>query len=193
MIRRILPHPVLSLLIVLVWMALVNRFAWGSLVFAAILALVIPWLTAPYWPGNPRVRGPLRIAAYLALVLWDIVRANIEVARIVLFTPNADLRPAWIAVPPFAGWWTQRAEIQQVWQESAAEQARTRELVEQREELVAAELVAASALQGAPTASHRGLGGAEFLGQVLIRFTFALGESVVGDDRLFQRAHGSPI
>lgn len=42
---------------------------------------------------------------------------------------------AWIAVPPFAGWWTQRAEIQQVWQESAAEQARTRELVEQREEL----------------------------------------------------------
>lgn len=99
MIRRILPHPVLSLLIVLVWMALVNRFAWGSLVFAAILALVIPWLTAPYWPGSPRVRGPLRIAAYLALVLWDIVRANIEVARIVLFTPNADLRPAWIAVP----------------------------------------------------------------------------------------------
>lgn len=42
---------------------------------------------------------------------------------------------AWIAVPPFAGWWTQRAEIQQVWQESAAEQERTRQLAEQREEL----------------------------------------------------------
>ena len=39
MIRRILPHPVLSLVVALVWLLLVNRFAWGSLVFALILGL----------------------------------------------------------------------------------------------------------------------------------------------------------
>lgn len=37
MIRRILPHPLLSLFVALIWMLLVNRFAWGSLLFALAL------------------------------------------------------------------------------------------------------------------------------------------------------------
>ena len=40
MIRRILPHPVLSLVCALVWILLVNRFAWGSLVFALVIGLI---------------------------------------------------------------------------------------------------------------------------------------------------------
>lgn len=99
MIRRLLPHPGLSLTIGLVWMMLVNSFAWGSLVFATILGVVIPALTEPWWPDRARLRSPLRIAAYIAIVLWDVARANIAVARIVLFLPNRDLRPAWLSIP----------------------------------------------------------------------------------------------
>src|SRR5690606_9667091 len=44
MIRRIFPHPYLSALLILIWMLLVNRFAWGSLVFATILSIAIPAL-----------------------------------------------------------------------------------------------------------------------------------------------------
>ena len=99
MIRRILPHPVLSLVVALVWMLLVNRFAWGSVIFAAMLGLVIPVVTAPYWPGRAHIRSPGRILGYLGIVIHDIVKANIDVARIVLFKPKADLRPAWLVVP----------------------------------------------------------------------------------------------
>lgn len=99
MIRRLLPHPWLSLTILLAWMMLVNRFAWGSLVFAAILGLVIPAMTAVWWPDRPILRRPLRIPEYLAVVVWDIIKANIAVARIVLFMPRADLRPCWLPVP----------------------------------------------------------------------------------------------
>ncbi len=99
MIRRLLPHPILSVLIALIWLMLVNRFAWGSLVFALILAVVVPRFTAPYWPTQPHVRGPGRIAAYALIVIWDIIKANIAVARIVLFMPRADLRPCWLPVP----------------------------------------------------------------------------------------------
>lgn len=99
MIRRILPHPLLSLVVALVWMLLVNRFAWGSVVFAAVLGLVIPVLTAPYWPGRATIRSPMRIAAYMFIVLHDIIKANIDVARIVLFKPKRDLKPCWLAVP----------------------------------------------------------------------------------------------
>lgn len=99
MIRRILPHPALSLAVALIWLLLVNRFAWGSLVFALALGLVIPVVTAPYWPGRPRLRSPRRILGYLGIVIHDIVKANIDVARIVLFMPKADLRPCWLVVP----------------------------------------------------------------------------------------------
>ena len=32
-------------------------------------------------------------------VIWDIIKANFVVARIVLFMPRRDLRPAWIVIP----------------------------------------------------------------------------------------------
>lgn len=99
MIRRILPHPLLSLAVALVWMLLVNRLAWGSAVFALVLGLVIPAATAPYWPGRPRIGSPLRIAVYALIVLWDILKANVAVARIVLFMPGRALRPCWLTVP----------------------------------------------------------------------------------------------
>lgn len=98
-LRRLFPHPLLSAVLVLVWMLLVNRFSWGSLLFAVILGLVIPALTAPYWPDRPTIRSPLRILRYVLMVIWDIVVANVQVAMIVLFKPNRDLRPAFIAIP----------------------------------------------------------------------------------------------
>ncbi|WP_323716679.1 Na+/H+ antiporter subunit E [Paracoccus aminovorans] len=99
MIRRLLPHPVLSLVLALVWLGLVNRWAWGSLVFAVLVGVAVPLLTAPYWPGARGFRRPWRLPGYLALVLADIVKANVAVELIVLFKPRRALRPAWIAVP----------------------------------------------------------------------------------------------
>lgn len=99
MIWRLFPHPLLSILLALVWMMLVNRFAWGSLVFAVILATIIPIMVAPYWPDRPRIRKPVKFMAYSLLVIWDIIVANIQVARIVLFMPNRKLQPAWVNVP----------------------------------------------------------------------------------------------
>ncbi|WP_347267631.1 Na+/H+ antiporter subunit E [Paracoccus sp. (in: a-proteobacteria)] len=99
MIRRIFPHPWLSLVLMLVWLGLVNRWAWGSLVFAAIIGIVLPLMTAPYWPGAHGFSRPGKVPAYLAIALHDIVKANFSVARVVLFTPRRALQPAWITVP----------------------------------------------------------------------------------------------
>lgn len=99
MMRRIFPHQVLSLMILVVWMMLVNRFAWGSLVFAAILAVLVPVATAPYWPGVTRYRNLLGLPGFAWVVFVDIIKANIAVAKIVLFMPKSQLRPAWVVVP----------------------------------------------------------------------------------------------
>ncbi|WBU56467.1 Na+/H+ antiporter subunit E [Paracoccus sediminicola] len=97
--RRLFPHPYLSVLLVLTWLLLVNEFRWGSLVFGIILAVLIPALIAPYWPKRETITSPGKWLAYCAMVVWDIIVANIEVARIVLFKSRRDLQPAWIVVP----------------------------------------------------------------------------------------------
>jgi len=99
MLKRIFPHPYLTIALTLVWLMLANAYTLTSLAFGALLGIVIPLLTAPYWTARPRIRNLPGIAAYAAVVLYDIVMANIAVARIVLFLPNRDLRPAWITVP----------------------------------------------------------------------------------------------
>lgn len=97
--RRLFPHPYMTLLLIAVWLLLVNRLALGSLVMAALLGTAIPLLTSAYWPARPRLKSPLRLGAYVLLVMWDIVLANIQVAAIVLFKPSDKIKSAWITVP----------------------------------------------------------------------------------------------
>lgn len=99
MLRKILPHPFLTLLLIAVWQMLVNTLTLGNLLLGTILALIIPVITSPYWPNRPHLRSTLRIADYIRVVLWDICVANVQVAYIILFKSNADTQPAWISVP----------------------------------------------------------------------------------------------
>lgn len=95
----VLPHPILTIILAVVWMLLQGTTSPGMAVFGLILGVIIPWITAPWWPAAPQGFRPLRMLGYLGVLLMDIVVANIEVAWIVLTKPNAKLRPAWIVVP----------------------------------------------------------------------------------------------
>lgn len=97
--RRLFPHPLLTVLLTLVWLLLANQLSINSLVFGFFLGVVIPFVTGPYWPNQPKLRNPLMIAEYTLVVLWDIVVANVTVARLILFKRNDELSPNWIAIP----------------------------------------------------------------------------------------------
>ena len=99
MLSRLLPHPLLSLTLVAVWLLLANSLSLNSLVFAALLGVLMPLATRAYWPDMPRLSRPLVVIEYTLIVLYDIVKANWDVALIVLFKPLDKLQPAWIDVP----------------------------------------------------------------------------------------------
>lgn len=96
--KGIFPHPLLTILLTLVW-CLLQGFTAGMAVFGLILGIIIPILTAAYWPHRPVIRKPFKMLAYIALVIWDIVVANVEVALIVLFKSNAKMQPNWVTIP----------------------------------------------------------------------------------------------
>lgn len=97
--RRIFPHPLLTLLLTLVWCLLVNTPSTGAVAFGLILGILIPILTAPYWPKRPMMHKPFRMVIYILIVIWDIVVANVQVALIVLFKSNARMQPNWVCIP----------------------------------------------------------------------------------------------
>ncbi len=92
------PHPLLSLLLMLLWLLLNNSAAPGHLVLGALLGLLIPLFTRRFWPERLVVAKPVLIVRFAARVLWDIVVANFWVARIVL-GPLTAVRPVFVRVP----------------------------------------------------------------------------------------------
>lgn len=99
MLTRLIPHPLLSLTLVLVWLGLVNTLTVGNLILGAVFGLIIPMLTAAYWPDRPKIARPLKAAEYMLVVLWDIIVANIEVAMIILFKRETKINSQWISIP----------------------------------------------------------------------------------------------
>ena len=97
--RKVLPHPLLTLTLLLVWLALVNEVSAGSFVMGLVLGVLLPIATRPFWPDRPLLRRPLKVVAYMLLVLWDIAVANVQVARLILFRRNDQLRSAYVTVP----------------------------------------------------------------------------------------------
>jgi multicomponent K+:H+ antiporter subunit E len=96
---RIFPHPLLSLTIWLVWILLANELSAGNAVLGAFLGWAIAQFTSAYWPDRPRIRRPGLVLAYLAIVMWDIVLSNVQVAYLVLFRRGATLRSEYITIP----------------------------------------------------------------------------------------------
>lgn len=95
----LIPHPLLTFILAVVWMLLQNEISAGMSVFGVILGILIPWGTSIWWPDTPKGFRIGRMISYSFLVMWDIIVANIEVAWIVLTVPNAKLKPAWIPIP----------------------------------------------------------------------------------------------
>ncbi|MEX3017586.1 Na+/H+ antiporter subunit E [Gymnodinialimonas hymeniacidonis] len=99
MLVRFIPHPLLSLTLILVWIGLVNKFTLGNLILGTAFGVIIPMLTAAYWPDRPKLRRPLKAAEYMMIVLWDIIVANVQVAMIILFKRERTITSQWIPVP----------------------------------------------------------------------------------------------
>ncbi|WP_299664042.1 Na+/H+ antiporter subunit E [uncultured Ruegeria sp.] len=99
LLHRIFPHPHLTILLTIVWVLLANKPSLNSLVFGLLLGVIIPFITQPYWPDRPKLRNWPMVIEYMLVVLWDIVIANITVARIILFKRDADRQPAFVSIP----------------------------------------------------------------------------------------------
>lgn len=96
--RHLFPTPVLSAIIFVLWMVLNNATSLAHGVLALVLSIVLPLSTRRFWLELPPGPKPLPALRLFGVVLWDIVLACIDVARLVL-GPVQRIRPTFIEVP----------------------------------------------------------------------------------------------
>ncbi len=105
--RRLIPRPALSVVIFLVWIALNNASSRAHFILALILAVGLPVLTQRFWPERLEKIKLLPAIRLFGIVLWDILMASIDVAKLVL-GPLGKIKPAFVEIPldmqdPFVG------------------------------------------------------------------------------------------
>jgi multicomponent K+:H+ antiporter subunit E len=96
--KRLMPAPLMSLVLFVVWLLLNNTVHVAHVVLGLGLALVIPWFTERLRPERPRIRRWGTVVRLGLTVLWDIVLSNIEIARRIL-GPESAIRPRFVWVP----------------------------------------------------------------------------------------------
>ncbi|WP_108445056.1 Na+/H+ antiporter subunit E [Halomonas denitrificans] len=96
--RRWLPLPLLSILLLVVWLLMVRSIAPGQILLGGVLALLIPLATYRFWDAQPHVAKPGLLLRFVARVLVDILVANIQVAWLII-NPRQRMRPAFVVYP----------------------------------------------------------------------------------------------
>lgn len=93
-----LAHPVLSALLAATWLLLQQSLAPGNLITAVVLGVAVPRLLHGFLGAPTVVHSWPAVLRLVGVVLYDIVVANLAVARIVL-SPASKPQPAWLTVP----------------------------------------------------------------------------------------------
>jgi len=95
--KGLLPHPALSVVLLVTWLFLANSIHPRLILLGAVWAVVIPLVTRGFMPARPKVRWGA-LLRFLPIFLWDLVVANLAVARLIL-SFGRDPRPSWIVIP----------------------------------------------------------------------------------------------
>jgi len=80
---RLVPHPILAVGLVLMWL-LLTRFSLGNLILGGAIAFVAVRALTALQPSRVRLRRWDLIPRLVLIVMYDILRSNVAVARLIL-------------------------------------------------------------------------------------------------------------
>ena len=98
-LTRKLP-PVLVGVLTVMWLLLNQTLAPGQILLGFVLAVVLAWASTRLRPLQPRLRRIYPAVGLMLVVVRDIVRSNIAVARIVLgLVRDREVRSGFLDIP----------------------------------------------------------------------------------------------
>jgi len=95
---RIMPYPLLSAALFVMWL-LLNRVSVGHVVLGAVIALAAAKAMTALEPAKPRIRRWDQIPVLVAVVFVDILKSNIAVAGLILRGRRRQRTSGFLAIP----------------------------------------------------------------------------------------------
>lgn len=96
--KRFLPYPLLTLGLFGMWLLLTQSFSVAQILLGAIVALIASHGMRRLRAERPKVRAYRPLLRLAPIVIADILRSNLAVAKIVLF-PRKDRVSAFVRLP----------------------------------------------------------------------------------------------
>jgi multicomponent K+:H+ antiporter subunit E len=98
-LRRFLPYPLLTVGLALTWLLLNAPVTPGRAARALLVGLSVPAVMRALQPHAVPLRAPGTLARLAVVVLYDMVRSNIDVARIILGLRRGERRTGFVTIP----------------------------------------------------------------------------------------------
>jgi multicomponent K+:H+ antiporter subunit E len=95
----ILPYPLLSLALVVLWLLLNQSVSAGHVILGSVIAVLASWMMAALRPEKPRIRRPRAALRLLGMVLVDILRSNLAVGRIIVRSREPGVNAGFMTIP----------------------------------------------------------------------------------------------
>ena len=95
---RVFPYPLLMASLVLMWLLLAG-FTPGQLIVGFVVAMAAGQGMAALQPSKPRLRRWDLLPKLVGIVLYDIIRSNIAVARIILQGDRRERKSGFMSIP----------------------------------------------------------------------------------------------
>ncbi|WP_297802711.1 Na+/H+ antiporter subunit E [uncultured Brevundimonas sp.] len=96
---RILPHPILSVALFIVWMLVSSPAGRGHFTLALIIALLVPQSMRVLEPSTVKVRKPLRVLRLLVNWTLDMLQSNWDVIRLILGHRKGQRQSGFVQIP----------------------------------------------------------------------------------------------
>jgi multicomponent K+:H+ antiporter subunit E len=95
----ILPYPLLSLALLLLWLLLNQSISAGHVILGSVIAVLASWGMAALRPEKPRIRRLGAALRLLSMVLADILRSNLAVGRIIVRSREPGVNAGFMTIP----------------------------------------------------------------------------------------------
>jgi multicomponent K+:H+ antiporter subunit E len=96
---RWLPFPILSLCLLGMWLLLNETLSPGHIILGCVIAMVGPWAMSSLDIPAGKARHPGVMMRLATMVIVDIIRSNIAVARIILTPGRGARKSGFVTIP----------------------------------------------------------------------------------------------